>query len=399
MKINELMKRFGIIALTLVVSLAMAIALTACGGNGSASSTEGITEDEGAIENRDGPLATVMFASDYQQEEGFPAPAVNFAKIVDSIHTDGKHPNGVVICGDYTNDLNNCDHQLSPDENITELKSSIYRDLHDVKPDNVLFVQGNHDKLTDAIAQSGLHEFDDYLVYIVNTENDFPWKQGKKSGSYDRVKRTADDMTACFAELIEKGETRPVFITGHVPLHFTARTSSIHKNGDNLYASMIFEAVNEAAQNLDIVYFTGHNHSKGWDCYLGGSCIFKNEGDTILIPEFSSKGGTTNKFTEETLNFTYLNAGYLGYYANCSINEVKAGTVDKYSAADETLTSTVVEIYPDHLTLTRYDADGVHDLGSAGEANPYRNDKKLIPAQYYSEIVASSQEIKRKRTE
>ncbi|MBQ0079673.1 MAG: hypothetical protein KBS66_07290, partial [Eubacterium sp.] len=208
--------------------------------------------------------------------------------------------------------------------------------------------------------------------------------------------RTSDDMKACFNELIEKGETRPVFITGHVPLHFTARTSSIHKNGDNLYASMIFEAVNEAAQNLDIVYFTAHNHSKGWDCYLGGSCIFKNAGDTILIPQFAGKGGTTNKFTEETLNFTYMNAGYLGYYANCSFDEVKAGKADKYSAADETLTATVVEIYPDRIELTRYDGEGVHDLGSAGAANPYKNDKSLIPDQYYSQPVASPQDITRK---
>ncbi|MBQ0079020.1 MAG: metallophosphoesterase, partial [Eubacterium sp.] len=216
MKISELMKRFGVIALALV----MAMAVTACGSN--SDGTEGITEDEGPTEIWEGPLATVMFASDYQEEVNFPSPKENLEGIIGAIHNDGKHPQGVVICGDYTNDLNNCDHQLSPEDNIKELKSVIYSEMHDVIPENVLFVQGNHDRYTESLATSGLHEFDEYLAYVVNTEEDFPWKQGKKNGSYDRVKRTSDDMKACFNELIEKGETRPVFITGHVPLHFTA---------------------------------------------------------------------------------------------------------------------------------------------------------------------------------
>ena len=256
-------------------------------------------------------------------------------------------------------------------------------------------MQGNHDRMTEQITPSGLLDCGDYLIYVLNTEEDFPWKQGKVPGCLAKVRRSSADMKECFDELISKGGTRPVFIAGHVPLHFTARTSSRHTTGDNLYSSLVFDVVNEAAKELDIIYLFGHNHSKGWDCYIGGSSVYKAKGDTILIPEFSEEKVNTDVYTEETLNFTYLNAGYVGYYMNCGPEELAAGEKDLYSAADETLTGTVFEIYGDRIAITRYDAGGAHVLGHAGQADPYKGgiDAGLIPENCYSVETPSPQNV------
>ena len=342
--------------------------------------------------------ATVFFASDYQAEDGWPSPAEALTGILEAVKNDGAEPDNVVYCGDYTNDPQLYDYQLSPDESIAAIREIVRSELGSVPQEDMIFVQGNHDHMTDEISASGLHEYDGYLVYVLNTQDDFPWKQGRVQGCLAKTRESSQKMKECFDGLIARGETRPVFIAGHVPLHFTGRTSSRHGSGDNLYSSLIFDVVNDAARDLDIVYMTGHNHSKGWDCYLGGSCIYKAPGDKILIPEFNDSDRYTDIFTEETLNFTYLNAGYTGYYMNCGLEEVRNGTSDQYHAADETLTGTVCEIRPDEIVISRYAADGLHALGSEGEADPYNGgiDAGLIESKYYSGRVESPQHIERR---
>ncbi len=371
-------------------------------------------EDPGISEVKPGdgkkePLATLFFASDFQVEPGFDEPSVTLTKILKTAETDGRSIDRVVICGDYTNDRQLYDYQLSPDESIEEIKAVVAAECPSISEGadagagneqgdgGMLFVQGNHDRLTEEISATGLHEFENYLIYVVNTEEDFPWKQGKTGGCLAKVRASSAAMKECFDGLIRKGEKRPVFIAGHVPLHFTARTSSRHTTGDNLYSSLIFDVVNEAGKSLDIVYLVGHNHSKGWDCYMGGSTVYKAKGDTILIPRFDEDYVNTDEYSQETLAFTYMNAGYLGYYMNCGTEELDAGTTDQYHAADETLTGTVFEIYPDRIVATRYDADGVHVLGHAGEADPYKGgiDAGLIGEDAYSRETRSPQEIPR----
>ena len=359
---------------------------------------ETVTEQEEARADEEGiPLATVFFASDYQAEPGFAAPADALRGSMAAAKSDGKIIDSIVICGDYTNDGVLHDYQLSPDESIEEIRGIAKEEIPGMSDEDMVFVQGNHDKLTGQITESGLHDEGDYLIYVLNTEEDFPWKQGKKSGCLAKVTKASEAMKDCFDELILKGETRPVIIAGHVPLHFTARTSSRHSTGDNLYSSLIFNVVNEAAGSLDIVYLYGHNHSKGWDCYMGGSSVFRSKGDTILIPEFNEYKVDTDTYSEETLRFTYLNAGYTGYYMNCAPVEYDEDDPDKYAAADTTLTGTVLEIYADRIVATRYDSEGVHVLGHAGEGDPYKGgiDKDLIDVENYSKETQSPFTIRR----
>lgn len=356
-------------------------------------------EESGEEEEMDGTADAVIFAvSDYQEDPNFDTPENNLRGLLEAVADDGLTPDAALICGDYTNDALLHDYQLSPEESIAEIRGVLDEEAPSVADENTIFVQGNHDRLTGSISESGLHESDDYLVYVLNTENDFPWKQGVMPGCLKKVTKASEDMKACFDRLIEEGETRPVIIAGHVPLHFTARTSSRHTTGDNLYSSLIFDAVNEAASELDIIYLFGHNHSKGWDCYLGGSCVYKAPGDKILLPVFDETRVTTDEFTEKTLNFTYMNAGYTGYYMNCGPGEYSSDPESRYRAADETLTCSVIEIYDDRIEITRYDEDGQHDTGSAGEADPYKGgiDEELIGPEYYSVKEADRAVIERK---
>ena len=361
-----------------------------------AERTGGIaSEQQDEAETADGsPLATLFFASDYQAEEGFDEPSVTLKKIITAADADGKEIGRVVMCGDYTNDRKLHDYQLSPDDSIREISEVVSSECP-AADEEVLFVQGNHDKMTDRITTSGLHEFDDYLIYVLNTEEDFPWKQGKTAGCLVKVQKSSVAMKECLDELIRKGETRPVFIAGHVPLHFTARTSSRHTTGDNLYSSLIFDVVNKAAESLNIVYLFGHNHSKGWDCYLGGSSVYKSKGESLLVPRFEEDKINTDEYSIEKLNFTYLNAGYVGYYMNCGPEEHDAGIAAEYDAADNALTGTVFEIYTDRIVITRYDAFGKHVLGHRGEADPYKGgiDKGLIDEADYGGETKSPQTI------
>ena len=397
-----------VILLMLCACIASSVYILSKVNQTSAPSSEAEkTEEPSAEETADsaksesGAEAVIFAVSDYQADPDFDAPEQTFRGLLDAVKNDGKAPGAAIICGDYTNDAVLHDYQLSPEDSIAEIRAALNEEAPSVKEENTIFVQGNHDALTESISESGLHEFDSYLVYVLNTENDFPWKQGKGSGNLLKVTRTASEMKKCFDKLIADGETRPVIIAGHVPLHFTARTSSRHTTGDNLYSSLVFDVVNKAAEDLDIIYLYGHNHSKGWDCYLGGSCVYREPGDSLLLPLYDDSDITSDDFEVKTLNFTYMNAGYTGYYMNCAPDEYSSDPDSQYRAADETLTCSVIEIYSDRIVIIRYDENGAHALGSAGEADPYKGgaDDGLIGPEHYSTETTGPAVIERRAAE
>ena len=324
--------------------------------------------------------ATLFFASDFQEgDQG--SPKDNLSGIVNAVKADKETIDGVIFCGDYSTDLSLGSYKITPEYAISDIRDVMKGAYPDLSDEDMIFTQGNHDAMTISINKPGIHEFDDYLVYVNNAEIDYPWQQGKASGSLYKVTHTAEVMKIAFDKLIAEGEKRPVIVAQHVPLHFTARDGSSNGTGDNLYSSLIFDVVNEAAKDLNIIYVTGHNHSSGWDNYIGGSCYFKKAGDEILIPEYDKTKITTDTFKSETLNFTYLNAGYVGY---C-----------KSGAADDTLTGTVCEIFDNKIAFTRYSADGVHQICSAGAACDDPDDSGLISSEHYSKQLESPQEVKR----
>ena len=387
----------AIIVMLLLICLSVFFLISKSRESGKSSSIESVIESSEEKIKEAVPPETLVFASDYQDMSGWDKPSETLTDILKRIKSEDIIPTNVIYCGDYTNDAKLHDYQLKPDDSIEEIRDIVAKECSAVSQDNMIFVQGNHDQLTEAISATGLHEYDNYLVYVLNTQYEFPWKQGRDPAFKDRVVSASEKMKDCFDDLIAHGETRPVIIAGHVPLHFTARTTSRHSTGDNMYASYIFDVVNEAGESLDIVYLFGHNHSKGWDCYLGGSSVFRETGEEMLVPYAGNNTTSTDDFTIEKLNFTYLNAGYTGYYMNCGPEELNNGTLGDYTAADETLTVTTCEIRPDELVITRFSAEGQHPLSWDGEGDPYKGgiDAGLIGSEFYSTRKDSPAHIQR----
>ena len=312
-----------------------------------------------AVGEGETPVATLFFGSDYQDENGDSfTPSVTLTSILNQAKADGKNIDHAIFCGDFTT-YDGYNYNASAVANINEIQGIVDTALGTGTEDT--YLQGNHDLWDSGLmTATGAHEYDDYILYVINTQGGHettggnPWNQGTTS-SASIVQAAASDLQAYLNGLIAAGDKRPVFIATHVPLHMTSRTSSLYTSGDNMYSSYLFDVINAAGSSLDIVFLYGHNHSHGWDSYIGGSSVYLPVGSTIYIPDCTGVSGKTDKFTAETLTFTYMNAGYLGYNTG--------------STADSTLTGTVIEIYGDEMVITRYDAGGVHNLGSAGSYN------------------------------
>ena len=145
-------------------------------------------------------------------------------------------------------------------------------------------------------------------------------------------------------------------------------------DGGGKYANYIFDVLNAAGENgLNIIFLYGHDHSNGWDDYLGGSCVYLAKDDEINIAQSSQ-----TYFAAKTLNFSYLNAGFVGYYEN-------------HNGADNTLTMTAFKIYSDKVVVSRYSDSGEHNLKCKGvTTNSYKNESGYDPN---TAVVASPQNI------
>lgn len=218
----------------------------------------------------------------------------------------------------------------------------------------------------NGLSKSGAHDTNAYGVYVIN-EDDYMWASNAShsSTSYSGmsaeaiVKQTAANLkTYLDAKTAEKYD-KPIFVVSHLPLHYSMRTRN---DGDCMYANLIFDVLNTAGNNgLNIIFMYGHDHSNGWDDYLGGSCVYLAKGSSINIAQSSQ----TN-FKTETLKFTYMNAGFTGYYEN-------------RNSADNTLTMTVFQIYGDRVEVSRYSANGIHNLKCIGVTNQYKGESGYSP--------------------
>lgn len=336
---------------------------------GSAECEEGDCPEGGSEK-----LSTVFFASDYQHRDGWKDPPDTLSGVLDAIGEAGIKIDNAVFCGDYTTENGHNNYNANPHKAIMKIKEILLSHEPELDIEKVIFVQGNHDQKNEDITETGLYDFGQYLVYVMNTEDSFPWRQGTRHLKHE-VRQGALNLKKCLDELRQQGEERPVFLAGHVPLHFSGRTSKLQGTGDNLYAGELFRVINQEAEELNLVYLYGHNHSRGWDSYLGGSCVFRQPGDWLLIPQPEDGESTTSNYSKETIHFTYLNAGYVGYFSS--------------AGGEETLTGTVCDIYQDHMEFSRYSEEGLHILSADGTPNPAKDDSKMIPRKYYGTSVES----------
>lgn len=311
---------------------------------------------------------TVIAGSDFQNPAGNAAGQENVRKILDSVTYEGYEDiNGLLFCGDYDYDLTYGETQTA--EGVNAVRNTVEEvfggDLDEV------FIQGNHDSGigTAGMSPGGNNDSDNYGVFVIN-EDDYMWYNSDEN----RIKAAAANLRAYLNGKRRAKYTKPIFVLSHLPLHYSMRT---YYDGDGKYAHYIFDELNEAgAAGLNIIYLFGHDHSNGWDDYLGGSAIYLAKGRNILISD-----GTNDNYYEETLDFTYMNAGYTGYY-------------DVHNqGACASLTMSVFDITADKIVVARFDESGIHDLKAAGVSNEYKNETangKYLPDRT---VVESPEEI------
>lgn len=322
---------------------------------------------------------TLLFFSDFQHKDGWKDPNETLAGLLDALESSGVRPDNALICGDYSAIHGRNNHNGDPRPGIMQIKEEFTNQYgEDWDNDSMIFVQGNHDRKTGDISAPGLHAYDDYLVYVMNAETEYPSAQVSRKRKAI-VQSGAKRLKKCLEKLVKAKETRPVFLASHVPLHFTARTS---RKGDNLYASYLFEVLNSYGTKLNLVYLFGHNHDNGWDSYMGGSCIFRKPGDFLLIPKEKRKKKAP-WYAKKTITFVYMNAGYCGYFAQAS--------------GESRLNCSTCTIKDGKLLFQRYSESGKCPLNGAGRANKTKNDKKLIPAKYYGKRKTGSFAVTRRK--
>ena len=295
----------------------------------------------------DTPITKVFAATDYQAKTGDAEGEEILGAIIDAMINDGHTSvDGALYGGDY-------DYNMPSDTShgIISIKNVFNSKWPSLSEDNMVFIKGNHDPAsTPGITPSGANDAENYGVFVIN-ESDYMWYNNDKG----TVEKTANNLKNYLDDKLVEGYSKPIFVVSHLPLHYSMRTRN---DGDTQYANLLFDVLNEAgADGLNIIFLFGHDHSNGWDDYLGGSCIYLAKGDSINIAQSSR-----TEWKAETLNFTYMNPGYTGYY-----NVVNSG-------AEDTLTSTMFTIYENRVEINRYSASGKYNLKSEGVRNSYKNE-------------------------
>lgn len=291
-----------------------------------------------ATEMEESPLAVLYSASDFQNSEGHAQGAKELERITKQIYNSGnKEVSEALICGDYY-----ASDDISKDESGKGI-NYIYEVLNSqwgLEHDQIYFVQGNHDPLsTLGLDSTGGTDREHYSVYQIN-HDDYMWTMSAGVDIETKISETAEILRGWLNEKTKEGYSKPIFIITHLPLHHSYRY-------DNPYSEYLFDVLNEAGERgLNIVYLFGHNHSKEYDNYLGGSSIYLSKGDEIIIPDI--QGNNVRDYETAVLNFTYMNAGYIG------------------KTSDGVLSSCIFAIFEDKIEIKRYTKEGECDLKASG---------------------------------
>ncbi len=318
-------------------------------------------------------LATVFTGSDFQDNSHGNQVVANFKQFVTNAQAAGyEEPDAFLFGGDFTSASYGYADSTLTVPRMTEAVHDIYP-YYNTK--NIVNVQGNHDIFTDDFNATGLHEFDEFLVYVINLK-DYPASRGDNALAITEA--TTNELIATFDKLMAEGETRPIFIATHLPMHYNSRNpSATNADGtigynENHYGKILFDAINAYAVVFDVIFLFGHNHSGPYDDYIGGSVNFLAPGETIKLHD--NKPGEGN-YVERTLNFTYMNYGYMGYSNN---------------GVDKTLTMSAFEICADKINVTRFSVDGKYGATKTVERKLKTNVPSVTANGYNGGTVGSA---------
>ena len=306
-------------------------------------------KDGTAVQTDDG-VTTVIACSDFQHPSGDAGGAKIVTNILNAMKGDVTTADGFICAGDYSYGYSYDASTLSG--HLNSLKKAV-EGVYGTSL-NEVYVQGNHEQNsqgTGGLTGPGAHDTANYGVFVID-EDDYMWYNNDEA----RVKQTAEKLAAYLAAKVAAKDSRPIFVVSHLPLHYSMRTL---RDGDGQYANYIFDVLNAAGENgLNIIFMYGHNHSHGWDDYLGGSRVYLAKGDQIVIGQ-----GSKTSHAIKTLNFTYLNAGYTGYYSYNGEDKI-----DDAMGDSAPLTMTMFRITDSQVTVSRYGRNGKEALKNAGQS-------------------------------
>ena len=328
------MKRISTLALTLLLLLCAVPAVSA---------QQVVATEEDVI---------LLAGSDFQVSNNDTSRVENLLNVL-AMHGLTR-ADGAFLVGDYTPQKRETN---TSSEGIAALKE-VFRP---VVGDNMIFTQGNHDHVdTVGLAKDGNNDpaSGKYGVFVINEnqrmEFNYPY-------TYETTKQAADELKAYLDVKAQSGWTKPIFVLNHIPLHWGNRTI---EQGVGAHAELLVKVLNEAGKKgLNIIYLYGHNHGSGYDDFLGNAAVYLKKGDQMEVCVSEPETAQKIKHTTYTLNFTYMNAGYIGY-----VNSPDA-------SVDCSVTMSVFLIRGDEVIITRYDEEinfvkdkyGIHDLKSPGK--------------------------------
>lgn len=327
----------------------------------------------------------ILFCSDFQGDDAF----ATLTSIAAQAKKAGNNPEISAWCGDYVDGSVYADgsdtSQSTMKSRLANLKSAITGNWADIE---FLLAQGNHDwsgwVADGTLASTGAHEYDDYIMYVIN-EDDFPWWQAGYMTYSDtdvckaKVEQTAATLKTYLDAQIAADCTKPIFIYTHVPMHWTWRsTTRASWWSDNIYAATLFNVINNAGKDLDLVFIHGHNHGEYYGTYPENSCTeFFVAGDTIRIP--NGTVASDGNYTTETLNFTYMNAGYIGKINTSYENPINTASV--FTITDTQILmnryTTTGEFYQEPKVIERFNYDAATaSIYSADDVSGTRKEGK-----------------------
>ncbi len=268
----------------------------------------------------------LLFGSDYQGGKR----KENLTNILENISNNGISPDLIMILGDYSDAGDPSNSKKGIEE-----ANGVIRSFTNFSNSGILYLQGNHDSMgvSNYLIKTGAYETDNYIIFAIN-EDDFHC-------SYHDTCTVLDEYLDSVAN---SKSSKPIFVLTHIPLHATSRA-------DNKSAYLIIDTLNKYGDALDIIVMFGHNHSGSYDRCNGGSTTYFDKGSTMEIYR-------NNKTVSETINFTYLNAGYVGNVASSYSNgTVKCNGVIKEISKE--LTMTLFTINKSSIEVDRYSKDAI----------------------------------------
>ena len=316
-------------------------------------------------------LHQLLFLSDIHSgtyaidKEGIPCSQFsNLKYMLSNLKAEGLHPEAVTCGGDYTRDT------YGDYSDWNDLYAVVNGTIKSNFPDTkAIYTMGNHEweaaSLGSGSDKEALFEklfgyprcgvrmvTDDYAIYQIGAQGNN--RQGvDKEIFFTQDIQALDDFLAT-----QVGQQRVIFIQTHWPIH--SGWNFNYRNITN--ADLMINTLNKYADDMDIVYFWGHNH-------YGDPMrqTVQKPGSTIT---YYAQQGQPSRTRSAEIKFTYVSTGCMNDMWNlqtggfdmdpgpgvCSFVEIKKDKlVINYRHVENTLSDD--PIYDDDATFKSYRPD------------------------------------------